>query len=394
MASHNAPGQLLGYLYQVRYALNLLMESDEEDYQISLEKFDDVAFESDGNPVQLIQVKHHVNPGSLANTSVDLWRTLNVWLDAIVADRSLLEHTTFVIITTASVPEDSVAALIQTGGILRAYDELRAVADSPSQTIQPYCDKFLRADAEDVRELLRRTKIVSSADNVVDVEQMIRRQMRYACNPARTEHLRVAVERVEGWWYEECIRALMSPEPTIMTQRQLHSKIYEITRQYDDDNLPIEFRVLDADETSLAASDRVFLEQVMLLQRRNDKLRFAIRDYYRAFRQRSSWVREGLLYANELDNYESRLIDEWERTFADMEEDLEDRGSPTEKDKVRAGRELYRTTMDKDIRIRDRVNEAYVMRGTYHILANHLKVGWHVDFKERLRHLVGEERSS
>ena len=34
MVSHNAAGQMLGYLYQVRYALNLLMSSDDPSYQI------------------------------------------------------------------------------------------------------------------------------------------------------------------------------------------------------------------------------------------------------------------------------------------------------------------------------------------------------------------------
>ena len=53
MVSHNAAGQMLGYLYQVRYALNLLMSSDDPSYQISIEKFDDIAFDKEGTPVQL-----------------------------------------------------------------------------------------------------------------------------------------------------------------------------------------------------------------------------------------------------------------------------------------------------------------------------------------------------
>ena len=55
MVSHNAAGQMLGYLYQVRYALNLLMSSDDPSYQVSIEKFDDIAFDKEGTPVQLIQ---------------------------------------------------------------------------------------------------------------------------------------------------------------------------------------------------------------------------------------------------------------------------------------------------------------------------------------------------
>lgn len=42
----------------------------------------------------------------------------------------------------------------------------------------------------------------------------------------------------------------------------------------------------------------------------------------------------------------------------------------------------------RDIRIRPKCQEAFVMRGSYHILANQLRVGWHKDFYERLRQLI------
>lgn len=50
MPNHQASEQMLGYLYQVRYALALLLENDNSDFQISIEKFDDVAFSKDGMP--------------------------------------------------------------------------------------------------------------------------------------------------------------------------------------------------------------------------------------------------------------------------------------------------------------------------------------------------------
>ena len=53
MPNHQASEQMLGYLYQVRYALALLLENDNSDCQISIEKFDDVAFSKDDIPIQL-----------------------------------------------------------------------------------------------------------------------------------------------------------------------------------------------------------------------------------------------------------------------------------------------------------------------------------------------------
>ena len=44
MPSHQASEQMIGYLYQIRYALALLLSNDNSDFQIIIEKFDDIAF--------------------------------------------------------------------------------------------------------------------------------------------------------------------------------------------------------------------------------------------------------------------------------------------------------------------------------------------------------------
>ena len=46
MSSHNAPGQMIGYLYQVRLALKLLLESDDPLFQISLTVYKQDAYKS------------------------------------------------------------------------------------------------------------------------------------------------------------------------------------------------------------------------------------------------------------------------------------------------------------------------------------------------------------
>ena len=96
-----------------------------------------------------------------------------------------------------------------------------------------------------------------------------------------------------------------------------------------------------------------------------------------------------MLYTNELDKYEKKLIDEWEHSFYAMQDDLSDYGDQiTENTKVINANKLYKEIEEKDIRIRDRCSDAFVMRGSYHILANQLRVGWHIDFYERLAQLL------
>lgn len=387
MGMHNAAGQMLGYLYQMRYALNLLMESDDSSYQLSIEKFDDIAFDADGMPVQLIQTKHHSTPASLTDSSTDLWRTLNVWFDTIRNDVGLLDHTDFVIITTAKTPSDSVAELIQQGYYQKALEKLTSVArKSENQINLRFYSKFKTIENSILCRLVKRIRIISSSLDIIDVGKKIQKQIRYSCKP---ECIRMVTERIEGWWFQECAKALSSANPVIATQRQLHAKINEITRQYSDENLPIEFWDLDkVEEGELDPRDRIFLEQLRLLQYQRRTLCLAIQDYYRASKQRSSWLRQGLVYANELDTYEHRLNGAWEHAFAGMEEDLKIYKNPTEQEKIKAGKVLYDKVMNQDIRIRSGVDASYVMHGTYHHLANSLTIGWHADFVEKLKHLL------
>ena len=170
----------------------------------------------------------------------------------------------------------------------------------------------------------------------------------------------------------------------------MRSHIVSIGLEYAPDNLPI-----DVDESEnfeldeLSPNDQIFYEQLKLICLGSNRLRMAIRDYYRAFKQRANWVREELLYTNELDKYEKKLIDEWEHSFYAMQDDLSDYGDQiTENTKVLNAKKLYKEIEEKDIRIRDRCSDAFVMRGSYHILANQLRVGWHIDFYERLAQLL------
>lgn len=111
----SAGPQALGYLYQARYALWLILDNREE-LKLSLESLDDIAFEEDkGTPKELLQLKHHTNQASLTNSSSDLWKTIRVWSTSSKNKTISLPDTLLTLITTAEAPEDSVAALLRPG---------------------------------------------------------------------------------------------------------------------------------------------------------------------------------------------------------------------------------------------------------------------------------------
>ena len=397
MPNHQASEQMLGYLYQVRYALALLLENDNSDCQISIEKFDDVAFSKDDIPIQLIQLKHHIqHQGNLADASTDMWRTIKVWLDAISETPDILDGTNFLIITTATAPIDSAAFLLKKDSNRNpdtAYEKLKTVCfSSVNQAHQRYYDAFREAGEDTVKQLIRQIYIIDRASNIIDVEKDILKHIRYSCIP---KHQKMIYERLEGWWFKKAIDALCCDTPVFVKQNQVRSFIVSVSQEYADDNLPID--ILDIDdlqEDNFSANEKIFHEQLKLICLGNHRMQLALRDYYRAFRQRASWVRNDLLYVNELGQYEQRLIDEWEHAFAAMEETLSETNNATEGEKAKEGRQLFSDIEKRDIRIRPKCQEAFIMRGSYHILANQLKIGWHVDFFARLKQLLKRDEQN
>ena len=139
------------------------------------------------------------------------------------------------------------------------------------------------------------------------------------------------------------------------------------------------------------SDQRLFVDQLRAIGVKPDRIQNAIYDYYRAFEQRSSWARENVLLEGEVEEYEDRLIEEWSRYRDVIFEDLESESAETTM--IKAGRELYKwAELNTDhLRIRERVSAPYVVRGSFHILANNNplpKVYWHPIFLERLNEVM------
>jgi hypothetical protein len=389
LSDFNASSSITGYLFQVRYALLLLLEQDNPEALVSIEKFDDIAFEVGDNPAELLQTKHHTSrAGSLSDSSVDLWKTLRVWATA-VKDRSVdLRSIIFTIVTTAQASEGSAASFLRSDSKRepeKALNLIQAAGASSKSKVVGDCYSALQdLSSSQQSALLSCIRVIDAAPNIRNARDLLEKKLRLSTRP---QFLFSLCDRLEGWWFRSVIEHLTRPEEIKgISQRLVQVQLNDLQDQFREDNLSNDFPVLlDMDETSLSADDRVFVEQLKLLSIGSERIKRAISDYYRAFNQRSRWVREDLLLDQDLELYENRLMDEWRNLFLIMKEEV-DRGA----DVVAAGRELYNELCytSRHIPIRPSFPDPFVMRGSLHMLSNALKVGWHSEFETRLSHLL------
>ncbi len=393
MSYHEAPQQMAGYLYQVVQSLLLLLDSDDPSYSICIEKFDDIAFIENGSPKDLIQVKHHKNrQGNLSDLSVDLWRSISSWCDAIRNYDLDIVSTNFIIITTASATNDSIAWYLSQNQKQRNVDtaikKIQTITKKKSNVVQKFIDNFQSLSKIQQEQLISQIFIIDNSCKLIDYRTELKKRLRLGTLP---KYLESICDELEGWWFQKAISFLCEEDVNCIKQREVQAKLYDIFQSYQDDNLPI---TIDSNISptaeeirELGMDTRIFLEQLKLICLTDKRMQLALKDYYNAYRQKAMWIREELLYVNDLENYEKRLIDEWERLFEISKEHLE-RFNKDEQRRIEEGRELYNKIQDLDIKIKDRVSSPFIMRGSYQQLSNELKVGWHVDFYKRLYNLL------
>lgn len=371
-----------------------MIESKSHDHSISVEKFDDVAFEIGNRPVEMLQMKHHQNSKkSLSNASTDLWKTLRVWSSAILSGDVDLSETSFTIITTENASKGSAASKLRPSN----RDEesalemlLATVAESTNDSNKSAYKEFMKLPREIQVLLLRNITVLDSSPNIIDTKDRILINLQYATRP---EHIEQFFQRLEGWWFQKIVDHLSSDFENVssISKKELLDIISDLREQFTRENLPIDYpNPLAIDESELPTESRIFVEQLKLVAVHHNRIQKAISDYYRAYYQRSKWMREDLVGVEEIPSYETRLIDEWERLFYRMKEDLGD--ASAEKIKIKSGRDLFNKIEDElTVHIRKNCTEPYIMRGSYHILSNQKKIGWHTDFIKRLQEIMEKE---
>lgn len=388
----SAHAQALGYLYQVRYALLLLLKPEDYDSQIYIEKLDDIEFDQDGTPSELIQMKHHSTKGNLTDASADIWKTLRVWSEAILDGHVNPLSTTFSLITNQVASEDSAVSKLTYDSDIRdiegALEILLEIAKtSTNNTNKKAYEQFIALSDYQKKALLKSTYILDCSEDIIETEDKILYQLRLATRP---EVIKPLYERLEGIWFDKVINHLKSESKHPITFREIQDNINDLQEQLQRDNLPIDFHDLIAPkEEDLNGRERIFVEQLKLVSVGNARIEKAISDYYKAFQQRSKWVRDELIMISELESYENRLVDEWGRKFEIIKEDLQDEES--ENAIKKEGRGLFNwVDQENNIQIRPKCDEPYIVRGSYHMLSNQLNVGWHMQFYERLKHLLSQ----
>lgn len=392
----SAAGPALGYLAQVDYALWAMLErmDIEESFSVSIETLDDIVFhdaETD-DATQKWQSKHSIDGArSLSDASVDLWKTLHNWIvepsDAGVR---------LVLLATAragtAVGKLRVGADRDVAGAMAALE--RTARESQSEANKSYYEAFLGLSLENRKALLDRVDVIDEMADVASVADDLMRAVRKSVIPRRRTAL---VERLRGWWHARAIAhldAVANGRADRITAAELEERLLAIADTLRDENLPID--VLDfpqPSEQEVSEDDRIFVAQLRLIAMGSQRMRKCIYDHNRAFAQRSLWQRDRLLEVGELGRYDAELIEAWERFFVPLSDKPGE--EITEEELKAAALAAFGELDQSDLApIRRDVRSGFIARGSLHVIADRLEIGWHPKWIEHLQHRLAEARDT
>jgi hypothetical protein len=266
----------------------------------------------------------------------------------------------------------------------------RTARESTSAGNADFYAAFLALEPSARKAFLERVDVIDGAASAVAMQPALERAVRKSVKLQRRAAL---VDRLRGWWHKRAIAhldAVARHQTDRITSAELEEELLEIADSLRDENLPID--VLDMPQPSdeeVSESDRIFVEQLRLVSMSSERLRKCIYDHNRAFAQRSIWQRDRLLEIGELGRYDQELKEAWERFFLPVGED----DTADEAEVLRLARERFAELDRSDLApIRRDVRQGFVARGSLHVIADRLEIGWHPDWLNHLRHRLAEVR--
>ncbi len=380
MSQFSAQGPSLGYHYQVRYALYLLLKAkDKEEPFVKLENLDDVEI-GDINKVELHQTKfHNSKAANLTDAGVDIWKTIRVWSEMATTNNIDLDNVLLVLVTTSETSPNSVLYELTERkfgikSIQDIIDKLNGVSQtSTNKDLKEAFDAYNKLTDDQKKKLIQNIYIRDNALSFDKLKHQIQRELQFTFLENQIE---TAFNDLEGWWYEQCIQHLQDYKSQILLS-ELRTYISYLNDKNKSDNLPIDTNILSAEIAESDYLEMCFVKQLQEIHLGKNSINQSKRDYYRASEQRSKWIREQLLNLQEEIDYDFRLKDDWQGKFAFLQDDIENIADDIVKEKCKQFYKNYYGESHPQIFIRPRVMEVFLVKGSCQMLADKQDIAWH-----------------
>ena len=387
IANTHVPDKLYGYGLQVRQMLYELLNCG-IDCVVSVEKFDDVGVEN-GDEKTAIQTKSALSDRNpVSDRAVDLWKTLYNWLLALKESELPLDSTLFTLVINVNKSGNIVTWLNQAHDGKEAeavYEKIEGEFTGEdgkyirqSDSINNYIVTFL---AEENKKyalyIIEKFKLVVIGEGHTNKLYDEFRAKTYL--PSDIQQLvfdkmlgwidKTTALQIENGQVMQIAKIKFNKELTL-TQKLVNQKKCLVELAPNPTNTEIELQQNEY---------KTYLRQLQIIDLDYDDQLTAINDYLKASANRTIWAVNGDINEEVLKQYYEDLQKRWKTKKNLIEMDK------AEWEEAKRGRYLYNTCQDEDISNGIIMTPRSFKNGCYHELADQQQIGWHPDYKQKLK---------
>lgn len=384
----HAAENLYGYGLQVRQMLYELLNC-EKDCTVSVEKFDDVGVENDMTK-KAIQTKSALSSRNpISNMSVDLWKTLYNWLNALIENELEMGSALFTLVINTNKRSEVTDLMINANDKSNAdksynkirnmfFDE-RGMYKKNNKTIEIYVRTFFNEKYKNYA-----IYIIEKFNLVVMDKSHTQKIYDDFC--AKTylpvEIQEFAFDKILGWI--DRITSIQVEQGKVMqiTKTEFNNKLIIFQKKINQDRyVSIIDKPTKEDILVESNKDKIYIKQLKIINLSEDDCLEAITDYLTACCNKSIMAKAGNINEEILDEYNNDLKDQWKIKKRKTELDH------AEYEDVKKGQYLYWECQEYEITNSVVVMPRKVMSGCYHELSDQKIIGWHPEYLK----ILGED---
>lgn len=377
----NAAGQLFGYSLQFPRALLRLLQADIGS-KIGIEVCGDVAIFFPEGIILTEEDKSSLSRNALADTSINLWKTFYNWINAI-NDKELNAKTDrFILYTNHTVPDDAIAKKLSNA---HSQEEIDAAIQSAQEKLKKISEdkglfklkkNVLESNLNVFKEIIPQFELVvdNKADDVYD---SIRNELLKKL--VSENHIEYLLEALTGWVQKTINQLIAEKKQAIISFSDFYQQFQYLFTQIKSKQTLIDFalsKMPATQELTEKANKRpIYVRQLEVIKSSQDEVIRAVSDYFKADANRQQWIEKGLVNEPSMQDFEDRLLSYYDNSRQRIL--LTTAQEPEEKQ----GKLILLDCQQRQELIADMNPPDRTVQGSYHVLSDELRIGWHPRWK-------------
>lgn len=381
--STQAPGQFYGYSIQTTRMVARLLQCT-HGQAVSLEVLDDVAV-TGGSGTVAEQTKSGLAHNPVSDRSVDLWKTLFNWVNAIRAG-ALTAETKFVLYVAQPYsgaiverlhsihrPEEAGATIAALRDEFWGVGPKRTKKKTLPDTIAKYVNAVLGASDDMLSRLIASLEFSTGTGSPVDDLVPLLRDKAAIGDGAVDDVLNALL----GWTKKRVEKLIEAGKPPIIAWDEFHPQLIAAARRFDRSEIlaPSPVQITEP-EVEVELQSRHYVQQLRWIACAEADQVQAVNDYLRSSIDRTTWSERADVLESSFEEFSERLVRHWShrRRLAGIE--LPGRNE------TQLGQAVLSHCLMATVQLQGLEVPSYFVPGSYHALADTFAVGWHPRYEE------------